>query len=140
MSTSHLSAAFASLAQSAAALRACRFDQSAVLPRTVLSSEEFFETHLIRDAAPHELALFEPAPATTDVLPHDADEVAQLGLAQGQSEDKWMAIKRKGPRRAGGQKDKASPLKERRVTQAAGGTGGPDPDRCLRAAQKLLDV
>ncbi|BGP39631.1 hypothetical protein JCM10449v2_003582 [Rhodotorula kratochvilovae] len=139
MSAPHLSAAFASLAQSAAALRSFRFEQTAVLPRTVLSSEEFFETHLIRDAAPHELALFEPAAATNDVLPLDADEVAQMGLANGQLDDKWMAIKRKGPRRAGVQKDRASPLRERRATQA-GHPGGPDPDRCLRAAQKLLDV
>ncbi|GAA6051784.1 hypothetical protein JCM3770_004970 [Rhodotorula araucariae] len=139
MSAPHLSAAFASLAQSSAALRSFRFEQTAVLPRTVLSSEEFFETHLIRDAAPHELALFEPAAATNDVLPLDADEVAQMGLANGQLDDKWMAIKRKGPRRAGGQRDRASPLRERRATQA-GHSGGPDPDRCLRAAQKLLDV
>ncbi|GAA5894991.1 hypothetical protein JCM8208_000080 [Rhodotorula glutinis] len=137
MSTPQLSAAFASLAQSAATLRSLRFERSAVLPRAVLGSDELVETHLMRDALPHELALFEPAPASADVVPHDADEVAQMGLlALGHGDDKWMAAKRKGPRRAGGHIDKPSPLKARRQ----GGAGGPDADRCLRAAQQLLDI
>ncbi|KPV75196.1 uncharacterized protein RHOBADRAFT_53207 [Rhodotorula graminis WP1] len=137
MSTPQLSAAFASLAQSAATLRSLRFERSAVLPRAVLGPDELVETLLLRDALPHELALFEPAPASADVIPHDADEVAQMGLlASSSGDDKWMAAKRKGPRRAARHADKPSPLKARRQ----GGAGGPDADRCLRAAQQLLDI
>lgn len=140
MSTPQLSAAFASLAQSATTLRSLRFERSAVLPRAVLGSDELIETHLMRDALPHELALFEPAPASADVIPHDADEVAQMGLlALGHADDKWMAAKRKGPRRAGAHVDKPSPLQPRRAG-ASGAAAGPDADRCLRAAQQLLDI
>ncbi|GAA6001063.1 uncharacterized protein JCM10292_006356 [Rhodotorula paludigena] len=137
MGATYLSDAFASLAQSAAVLESLRFERTAVLPRTVLSSEDFFETHLIRDAAPHELALFEPNAPSSDVLPLDADEAARLALTGQAVREPWMATKRKGPRRAGGAKDRPSPLKERRATQAPAGT---DPDRCLRAATRLLDV
>ncbi|GJN88984.1 hypothetical protein Rhopal_001955-T1 [Rhodotorula paludigena] len=137
MGATYLSDAFASLAQSAAVLESLRFERTAVLPRTVLSSEDFFETHLIRDAAPHELALFEPNAPSSDVLPLDGDEAARLALTGQADREPWMATKRKGPRRAGGAKDRPSPLKERRATQAPAGT---DPDRTMPRAQDHVDA
>ncbi|KAJ8294900.1 DNA mismatch repair protein msh6 [Rhodotorula toruloides] len=134
MGSAQITEALASLSQSSRILSSLSFAPLAVLPQTVLSSEDAFETHLIRDAAPHELALFEPNDPTNDpVIAVDAFEGAGI------EGERWVAAKRAGPKRAGGVVGRPSPLKERRATTARGG-GATDPDRCLRAAKKLLDV
>ncbi|BGP31667.1 hypothetical protein JCM10296v2_003441 [Rhodotorula toruloides] len=136
MGSTQITDALASLSQSSRVLSSVSFAPLAVLPQAVLSSEDAFETHLIRDAAPHELALFEPNDPTNDpVIAVDAFE-GGMGLEAG---ERWIAAKRAGPKRAGGVVERPSPLKERRATTASGG-GATDPDRCLRAAKKLLDV
>lgn len=134
MGSAQIADALASLRQSARVLDHLAFTPRAALPRAVLASDDHFETHLIRDAAPHELALFEPNDPTNDpVIAPDAFD-AQHPSSSG---ERWVAAKRAGPQRAaaargaGGQAP--SPLKDRRATD-------PDPDRCLRAAKKLLDV
>ncbi|BGP15726.1 hypothetical protein JCM10213_007979 [Rhodosporidiobolus nylandii] len=130
-----LNDAFRSLAHSTAALNALSFSSPNILPRTVLSPDDFFETHLIRDAAPHELALFEPNPATNDFSAgQDPEEL----LRRQNEDDRWMATKRRAPQRVA-QKDKASPLKQTR-NQTTAGHAVDEPDRCLRAAKKLLDI
>ncbi|BGP24256.1 hypothetical protein JCM10295v2_003166 [Rhodotorula toruloides] len=133
MGSTQVTEALSSLSQSSRVLSSLSFAPLAILPQTVLSSEDAFETHLIRDAAPHELALFEPNDPTNDpVIAVDAFETR--GTGQG-----WLAAKRAGPKRAGGTVARPSPLKERRAATANGGATT-DPDRCLRAAKKLLDV
>lgn len=135
MGSAQITEALASLSQSSRILSSLSFAPLAVLPQTVLSSEDAFETHLIRDAAPHELALFEPNdPTNNPVIAVDAFE------GPGIEGERWVAAKRAGPKRAGGVVGRPSPLKERRATTASGGGGATDPDRCLRAAKKLLDV
>lgn len=114
----YLSDSLSSLVQSSRLIQSLNFNPTQVFTRAVLSSEQWFETHLIRDAEPHELALFRP----TDTLRYDA--VEQVG------EERWTATTRKGPERVGAV-ERASPLK---------GRGTDDPERCLRAARKLLDV
>ncbi|GAA6024230.1 hypothetical protein JCM10207_006965 [Rhodosporidiobolus poonsookiae] len=137
MSPDYIHDALRSLQQSSAYLDALPFHSSCILPRAVLCSEDAFEHHLIRDAAPHELALFEPAPATQDFASAGVD--AEELLARERGGDKWVANKRKGPTRVS-QRDRASPLKDRRRTTAPGHTAVDEPDRCLRAAMKLLDI
>lgn len=105
-----------SLLQSASVINALPFKQTQVFTLAVLSPEDWFETHLIRDAEPHELSLFRPAR-----YEEQEDKV----------DEKWTATKRPGPERVGGW-EKASPLKEKR--------GNDDPARCLLAAKRLLDV
>ncbi|GAA5901665.1 hypothetical protein JCM6882_006035 [Rhodosporidiobolus microsporus] len=136
MTSAYLTDAFRSLTQSTAVLNSLSFPSTNILPRAVLSSEDFFETHLIRDAAPHELALFEPSPATTDFV--GGQEMEELARAEGGGE-KWTAAKRKAPQRVAA-KERPSPLKERRRQTTAAAAGVDEPDRCLRAAKKLLDI
>jgi hypothetical protein len=114
----YLADSLTSLVQSSRLIQSLHFHRSQVFTRAVLASEEWFETHLIRDAEPHELALFRPS----DMLRYDA--VEQVG------EERWTATTRKVPERVGAV-ERASPLK---------GRGTDDPERCLRAARKLLDV
>lgn len=106
-----------SLLASASLISSLPFHRTLSFTHAVLSPEEYFETHLIRDAEPHELSLFRPAEERYEV-----DEG---------KEDTWIARKRAGPQRVG-EWQKASPLKERR--------GNDDPARCLLAAKRLLDV
>ncbi|GAA5968883.1 hypothetical protein JCM11641_000766 [Rhodosporidiobolus odoratus] len=139
MSTSYLTDAFRSLSTSTALLNSLPLSSSNILPRTVLSNEDFFETHLIRDAAPHELALFQPNAATSDFDAGGA--VVDEGWLREQQggETGWGVRKRQGPVRVGA-REKASPLKSARRQTQQGGGGVDEPDRCLRAAKKLLDV
>ncbi|GAA6064093.1 hypothetical protein JCM10212_004164, partial [Sporobolomyces blumeae] len=134
--SAQLHEAFASLSRSAAQLSQLSFPVGSILPQTVLSSVASFETHLIRDADPHELALFQPNDANLDYWASTADNNNDLNrVAGGQDADTWTAAKRQGPRRVETAKDKASPLKD---LSSKGSTA--DPDRCLRAAQKLLEI
>ncbi|GAA5859906.1 hypothetical protein JCM1840_001790 [Sporobolomyces johnsonii] len=131
MSSTYLSDALSSLAQSAQVLDSLPFHRTQILPRTVLSDEDFFESRLIRDAAPHELALFQPNQASGDYWATEPDEPAA------QDGERWIATKRKAPKRVDVGKDKASPLKERQRPPA---NPVDDADRCLRAAKKLLEI
>lgn len=120
MSSNYVLDSLSSMRQSSLVIAALPFHRQHAFARAALASEDYFETNLIRDAEPHELALFSTAHSRLD--PADAD-----------SQDRWTATKRHGPRRAIG-RDKASPLKERRGATVA------DPSRALRAAQKLLEI
>ncbi|GAA5964094.1 hypothetical protein JCM21900_004506 [Sporobolomyces salmonicolor] len=131
MSSPYLSEALSSLSQSARLLNSLPFHRTQILPITVLSDEDFFESRLIRDAAPHELALFQPNQASGDYWGTEPDEAAA------QDGERWIATKRKAPKWVDVGKDKASPLKER---QRAPANPVDDPDRCLRAAKKLLEI
>ncbi|ORY88092.1 hypothetical protein BCR35DRAFT_313096 [Leucosporidium creatinivorum] len=126
---SYIPAALSSLQSSTALLNSLHFTHSPSLSLALLSPESTFETHLIRDAAPHELALFQPSSTRYDapILLDSAD------LSLGHHEERWTAAKRAPPQRVGGW-EKASPLKERRVQ------GQEDPNRCLKAAERLLDI
>ncbi|GAA5834766.1 hypothetical protein JCM11251_003658 [Rhodosporidiobolus azoricus] len=138
MTSNYLTDAFRSLAQSTAILNSLTFPSTNILPRAVLSSEDFFETHLIRDAAPHELALFEPNPATSEFAAgQEVEELIRHGEG-GAGREKWTAAKRRAPQRVAA-KERPSPLKERR-RQTTAANGVDEPDRCLRAAKKLLDI
>ncbi|GAA6027761.1 hypothetical protein JCM8097_008021 [Rhodosporidiobolus ruineniae] len=131
-----ITGSFLKLADSTAKLSSFTFASSNILPRAVLSPEDYFETHLIRDAAPHELALFEPNPATSDLAASDEQLLALQ--QQADQNERWVATKRKAPQRVA-QKERASPLKERRRQTTQPGAVD-EADRCLRAAQKLLDI
>lgn len=126
--------ALASLQSSTELLHSINFRQTRSLTRCVLGSEADFETHLIRDAAPHELALFDLEGSNTTTtrldVSLDPDQVDAMQVGG----DKWTATKRGGPSRRGGW-DRPSPLKRR-----PGTTITDDPDRCLRAALRLLEV
>jgi hypothetical protein len=126
--------ALASLQSSTELLHSINFRQTRSLTRCVLGSEADFETHLIRDAAPHELALFDLEGSNTTTtrldVSLDPDQVDSMQVGG----DKWTATKRGGPSRRGGW-DRPSPLKRR-----PGTTITDDPDRCLRAALRLLEV
>lgn len=119
-SNSYINDSLLSIAQSSSIISSLQFHRTEVFTLAVLSPEAWFETHLIRDAEPHELALFRPTDSRYD--PIDAQE-----------EEKWVATKRKGPERLG-PLEKASPLKE------GNRKGGDDPERCLQAAQRLLEI
>jgi len=118
-----ISDALSSLASSSCLISSLPFRRTQTFSTAVLAPEDWFEHHLLRDSEPHENALFTPADHKFDPAAEDH------GPAAG---DKWTAAKRKGPKRAAGQGDLASPLKEKGKTQ--------DSLRCLRAAEKLLAV
>jgi hypothetical protein len=121
----YLSDSLSSLVQSTSLIKSLPFARTQCFTRAVLSSEEWFETHLIRDAEPYELALFRPAESRYDVPPESS-------LDRTAGEERWTATQRLGPQRAGGW-DKASPLKEKKGA-------GDDPERCLKAAKRLLEI
>lgn len=126
--------ALASLQSSTELLHSIKFSQTRSLTRCVLGSEADFETHLIRDAAPHELALFDLQGTSTTNTRIDASLDSDQIEALQNGGDKWTATKRGGPVRRGGW-DRPSPLKRRPGTSVA-----EDPDRCLRAALRLLEI
>lgn len=123
----------ASLSQSTALISSLSFTRTNTFTRAVLSSEEWFETHLIRDAEPYELALFRPSTTTAGYDP-DVGGAGAGGIGAGP--DEWTATKRDGPQRVGGF-DKASPLKEKR---GGNNSNAENPERCLKAAKRLLDI
>ncbi|SCZ93155.1 BZ3500_MvSof-1268-A1-R1_Chr6-2g08495 [Microbotryum saponariae] len=143
MST-YLAESLNSIALSSALIDALSFRRDQAMPRAILATEKQFEAYMIRDAEPYELALFRPTlESRYDALDGDLIDEDHAGTAFGASggagsvlgaEEKWTATKRGGPQRAN-MFEKASPLKERRGTAAA-----EDPDRCLRAALKLLSI
>lgn len=125
-SNSYISESLASIAQSSSLIRSLTFHQTQVFTLAVLSPEAWFETHLIRDAEPHEVSLFRPSDNRYDPI-------------HAQEEEKWVATKRKGPERLGAL-EKASPLKEGSAGRKAGGGAADDPERCILAAQRLLEI
>ncbi|SCV67805.1 BQ2448_5416 [Microbotryum intermedium] len=142
MST-YLAESLNSIARSSALIDALTFRRTRAFSRAILATEEQFEAHMIRDAEPYELALFRPTLESRydaldgGLMDDDAENVFGASSGAGAvvgGEEKWTAAKRGGPQRAGAW-DKASPLKERKGTAAA-----EDPDRCLRAALKLLSI
>ncbi|KDE05179.1 hypothetical protein MVLG_04421 [Microbotryum lychnidis-dioicae p1A1 Lamole] len=143
MST-YLAESLNSIARSSALIDALSFRRDQAMPRAILATEKQFEAYMIRDAEPYELALFRPTlESRYDALDGDLIDEDDAGTAFGASggagsvlgaEEKWTATKRGGPQRAN-MFEKASPLKERKGTAAA-----EDPDRCLRAALKLLSI
>lgn len=130
----YLGDALASLSQSASVLRSLSFSSRAVLPRCVLSPDDWFETHLIRDAAPHEIALFDPNPASYPVVQLELDDPLLLDAANANnSEAHRLAVaKRRAPKRAN-----LTPNVNVGATTTATRN---EPERCLLTAQKLLDV
>lgn len=129
---SYIPSALSSLQSSTALLESLQFTHNPSLSLALLAPEASFETHLIRDAAPHELALFQPSSTRYDApILLDSGDLS-LGGGAGH-EERWTAAKRASPVRVGGW-EKASPLKERRVQ------GQEDPNRCLKAAERLLDI
>ncbi|GAA5883486.1 hypothetical protein JCM3774_003600 [Rhodotorula dairenensis] len=136
MTNPYLVDALASLSQSTGVLRSLTFTSRAVLPRAVLAPDDWFETHLIRDAAPNELALFSPNPASYPVVQVDVDD--PLLLVGDDPEATRLAVaKRKAPQRANLARDLAD-------SASTGDNGHPaarnQPERCLLTAHKLLDV
>lgn len=118
-----ISDALSSLLSSSELISSLPFRRTQVFSTAVLAPEDWFEHALLRDSEPHENALF----VNPDNKFDPAEEGADLGG------DKWVAAKRKGPKRAAGQGEVASPLRER-------GVKGQDSGRCLGAAEKLLEV
>lgn len=111
-----------SLLQSARLIERQPFARTQIFSTAVLAPEDWFEHHLLRDSEPHEIALFGPAESKFD--PAELD---------GQAEDsRWIATKRKGPKRTAGTTEVATPLREKKTNQ--------DPKRCLLAADKLLKL
>ena len=118
-----LSDALASLVSSSELISSLPFRRTQVFSTAVLAPEEWFEHALLRDSEPHENALFTAADTKFDPS-EEQDEGTR---------DKWTAAKRRGPKRAAGQGEVASPLKEKHGR-------GQDSARCLRAAENLLAV
>lgn len=118
-----ISDALSSLLSSSELISSLPFRRTQVFSTAVLAPEDWFEHALLRDSEPHENALFTAADTKFD--PSEEPDEA--------SRDKWTAAKRKGPKRAAGQGEVASPLKEKNGR-------GQDSARCLRAAEKLLAV
>jgi hypothetical protein len=131
-SNPYLGDALASLSQSASVLRSLSFSSRAVLPRCVLSPDDWFETHLIRDAAPHEIALFDPNPASYPVVQLELDDPLLLDAAANSGEAHRLAVaKRRAPKRA----NLTSNVGVAPTTATRN-----EPERCLVTAQKLLGV
>ncbi|GAA5881884.1 hypothetical protein JCM16303_003448 [Sporobolomyces ruberrimus] len=128
---SSLDQAFRSLQRSSELLDNLEFANGAVLPRTVLSGLGQFETTALREVLPHENGLFQSNKPTLDSWTDETEGTLDDG-------DKWTATKRRAPKRIEVGKEKASPLKDRQNKPAA--QSKEDPDRCLRAAQKLLEI
>lgn len=129
----YLSEALASLSQSASILRSLSFSSRAVLPRCVLATDDWFETHLIRDAAPNEIALFDPNPASYPVVQLELDDPLLLAAGDPNSEAHRLAVaKRRAPKRTN--------LNVDGVTPPTTATTRNQPERCLLTARKLLDV
>lgn len=124
-----ISDSLSSLVSSSALISSLPFRRTQVFSTAVLAPEDWFEHALLRDSEPHENALFGPAEAKFD----PAEEREAGGAGAG---DRWVAAKRKGPRRAAGGGEVASPLKERSNV----GGKGQDSGRLLGAAEKLLAV
>jgi hypothetical protein len=130
-----LSQSFDSLQRSSTLLASLSFPNAAVLPRTVLSSVGQFETAALREVEPHENGLFLPNRPNIDAWIQADDD----GILT--ENEKWTATKRKAPKRAELGKERPSPLKDRQNKPGqVGAQTKDDPDRCLRAAQKLLEV
>ncbi|GAA5963704.1 hypothetical protein JCM8115_004247 [Rhodotorula mucilaginosa] len=133
-SNPYLGDALASLSQSASVLRSLSFSSRAVLPRCVLASDDWFETHLIRDAAPHEIALFDPNPASYPVVQLELDDPLLLDAAANSGEAHRLAVaKRRAPKRA-------NLTSTSNVGVAPTTATRNEPERCLVTAQKLLGV
>ncbi|KAK4049033.1 hypothetical protein OIV83_004394 [Microbotryomycetes sp. JL201] len=132
MAFNYIPDALDSLQRSTAVLSGASFNATRSLTRAVLASEDEFETLLIRDAAPYELALFMPTAETRlDSAPLVDVDLSRIG------DERWTATKRQAPRRATtAATAKPSPLKLKRGTAKA----AEDPTRCLTAARKLLEV
>ncbi|GAA6013530.1 hypothetical protein JCM11491_006111 [Sporobolomyces phaffii] len=126
---STLAHSFDSLQRSSALLASLSFPNAAVLPRTVLASVGQFETTALREVQPHENGLFHANRPTIDTWVQQEEDGLLL------DSDKWTATKRRAPKRVEISKDKPSPLEDHAAAQ-----GKDDPERCLRAAQKLLEV
>ncbi|GAA5941945.1 uncharacterized protein JCM15063_004253 [Sporobolomyces koalae] len=129
-----LEQSFASLRRSSDILASLSFPNGAVLPRTVLASTAHFESHLIRDLQPHERGLFRSNKASLDSWAVEDDATSPS------AGDAWTATKRTAPKRIEMGRNVASPLKDRSLDTNPTARNADDPDRCLRAAQKLLDI
>ena len=105
-------------------IHALPFVRSNRLASAALATEQQFESHHLRDADDHEIALFrdEPNENKYDQLNH--------ATMDPRLDSRWTATKRIGPRRVG-IVEKASPLKQKMKDE---------PQRCLHAARKLLDI
>ncbi|GAA5966570.1 hypothetical protein JCM3765_000963 [Sporobolomyces pararoseus] len=138
---SSLAQSFDSLRRSSALLSSLTYPNAAVLPRTVLSSVGQFETVSLREVEPHENGLFQPNRPNIETW--GAPIEGEDGIIMNDT-DKWTATKRRAPRRADLGKEKPSPLKENHRQNNKSATGQnqsrEDPGRCLKAAQKLLQV
>ncbi|KAL8290237.1 hypothetical protein RQP46_003176 [Phenoliferia psychrophenolica] len=122
MSSNYLLDSLSSMRQSSALIASLPFRETRAFAYGALASTGEFEQRCLRDAEPHELALF----TTTETK---FDPATASGVREG-----WTATKRPAPKRAMGNRAQASPFKERR------GIGNVDPARALRAAQKLLEI
>ena len=110
------------LTQAAARIDALAFARTdATLVRAVQSS--FFVSHALRDAEPHELALFSTAPT---------DRVATTAAAGPAALD---VVRRASPKL----RDKPPPPTPLRARPSEA-TADFDPERYLAAARKLLDI
>jgi hypothetical protein len=128
MASAYINDSLTSMRNSSDKISSLPFRRTNVLPQAALAPQSWFEAHLIRDAAPHERALFRATPPRFDTVTAGR----QAGGGKG---EEWTATKRVGPRRAAqGSELRASPLKEKRNAP------GQDPRRALVAASKLLDI
>lgn len=116
------------LAASSSKLADLPFRNTTSFSRAVLEPRLLLD--LIREAEPHELALFQQASNGT-ASAFVAEQLERLRLGRSVN-GRWDLPKRVGPLRRSAP-DRPSPLKRRAVDQD-------DPERYLQAASKLLSV
>lgn len=134
-SEDYLHAALESALDSSRRIRSLQFASRTAFARAALEPAESFESRLIRDGEPYELALFAANNSSAGRYGTSARaDAGELTANDFEPEGRWTATKRAGPRRAA-LPPRASPLKGR-----AGASSSDDPERCLNAAARLVDA
>ncbi|BGP55103.1 hypothetical protein JCM8202v2_002698 [Rhodotorula sphaerocarpa] len=141
MATPYLADTLASLQQSAGVLRSLSFSSRATLPNCVLAPDDWFETHLIRDAATVEQALFAPNPASYPVVQLEPDDPL-LAAPDDYEANRLAVARRNAPKRA---KVAQTALREQAPTpgRGSGGISGArpvDPERTMPRAQEHVQA
>lgn len=143
----------AGIAHDAESIQSTQFGRPSPFSSAVLESTEWFTATRIREAEPQEQALFLPAaPSSSSSAPALSGIVKRATAtsdgeldARKKNRRTWTAVKRMPPERRQ-RFEQASPLKKAVVAHPASRSSADttkiadDAERCLRAAQKLLQV
>ncbi|KAM0746351.1 hypothetical protein T439DRAFT_384095 [Meredithblackwellia eburnea MCA 4105] len=128
MSSAYLVGCTSSMVQSAKVIESLQFTRRQFFTTAVLFHDDIFEQLQIRDAEPHELALF----STNSNSNHDSHSYDD------DDDRAWTAARRPPPARAVNNFDRPSPIK--RQLQHGRTPAKSNPDRAIKAVQKLLGV